>query len=260
MNILDTIIEFKKEEVARNKQLISQEQLMKKPNFSRPIFSLKQFLLDETKTGIIAEFKRRSPSKGIINNIADVVEVTKVYTENGASCLSVLTDTEFFGGSVDDLCKARINKIPILRKDFIIDEYQIAEARAIGADIILLIAACLTAAEVKRLATFADNIGLEVLLELHDETELEHICDATTLIGINNRNLKTFEVDIERSLRMAAQIPADKIKIAESGISTVETIQLFKDAGFKGFLMGENFMKEKNPGLAFKQFVQKLKQ
>jgi indole-3-glycerol phosphate synthase len=260
MNILDTIIEYKKEQVARNKQLISQEQLMQKPNFSRPIFSLKQFLLDETKTGIIAEFKRISPSKGIINNTADVMEVTKVYTENGASCLSVLTDTEFFGGSADDLRKARINNIPILRKDFIFDEYQLTEAKAMGADVILLIAACLTAAEVKRLATFADNIGLEVLLELHDETELEHICDAITIIGINNRNLKTFEVDIERSLRMAEQIPADKIKIAESGIDSVETIRLFKDAGFKGFLMGEHFMKEENPGEAFKQFVQKLKQ
>jgi indole-3-glycerol phosphate synthase len=260
MNILNEIIEFKKQEVAENKKLVSFTELEQNQNFDRQIFSLKHSLLDKTKTGIIAEFKRKSPSKGIINNSADVLEVTQAYTENGASCLSVLTDTEFFGGSADDLRRARANNIPVLRKDFIIDEYQLVEAKAMGADVILLIAACLTAAEVKRLATFANNIGLEVLLELHDETELEHICDATTLIGINNRNLKTFEVDIERSLRMAKQIPADKIKIAESGISNVETIQLFKDAGFKGFLMGENFMKEKNPGEAFNQFVKKLKQ
>ncbi len=259
MNILDKIIEFKKEEVARSKQYISLEALKLQEGLNRETFSLKNFLLDETKTGIIAEFKRQSPSKGIINATADVTAVTKAYAENGASCLSVLTDNHFFGGIAGDLLKARVNNIPILRKDFIIDEYQIVEARAMGADVILLIAACLTAAEVKRLATFANNIGLEVLLELHDEDELEHICDATTLIGINNRNLKTFEVDIERSLRMAEKIPADKIKIAESGISNVETIQLFRDAGFKGFLMGENFMKEKDPGEAFKQFVQKLK-
>jgi len=259
MNILDKIIEHKKEEVARNKQFLSAEQLMQKPHFKRSVFSLKEFLLDETKTGIIAEFKRRSPSKGIINNSADVVEVTKAYTENWASCLSVLTDTHFFGGSADDLRKARVNDIPILRKDFIVDKYQLLEARAMGADVILLIAACLTPKEVKDLATFAKYLNLEVLLEIHNEAELEHICDAVDLVGVNNRNLKTFTVDINRSIELSKQIPLDKVKIAESGISNIETIKRFKEAGFKGFLMGENFMKEKNPGEVFKQFVQQLK-
>ena len=155
--------------------------------------------------------------------------------------------------------KARINEIPILRKDFVIDEYQIVEAKSIGADVILLIAACLSPAEVKRLAAFAKNLGLEVLLELHAQEELEHICDATGIIGINNRNLKTFDVDIERSLRMAEQIPLSKLKIAESGISKVDDILLFKRHGFHGFLIGEKFMKAPDPTIAFAEFVNQLK-
>ena len=259
MNILEKIVEYKRSEVAKRKAELSIAVLERNNFFSRPVFSLKDFLLDKSKTGIIAEFKRRSPSKGIINDSADVESLTKAFAENGASALSVLTDKEFFGGSNDDLIKARINEIPILRKDFIIDEYQITEARSIGADVILLIAACLTPTDVKGLASFAKSLGLEVLLELHDEDELGHICDETEIIGINNRNLKTFEVDIERSLRMAEQIPAGKIKVAESGISSVENIRLFKKHGFNGFLIGENFMKEKDPGEAFIKFVSGLK-
>lgn len=260
MNILDKIIDFKKDEVARNKKLVSLQELEQQENFNRKTFSLKEFLLDKTKTGIIAEFKRSSPSKGIINDKADVLDVTTAYTKHGASGLSVLTDMEFFGGTADDLLKARVNDIPILRKDFIIDEYQLAEARAMGADVILLIAACLTPHRVQELAFFAKSLQLEVLLEIHNEAELVHICDETDLVGVNNRDLKTFSVDINRSIELSRQIPADKIKIAESGIGHVETIEIFKQAGFKGFLMGENFMKEKDPGEAFEQFVQKLKQ
>lgn len=259
MNILDKIIEFKKEEVAASKALVSLDALKQQEGFSRKIFSLKQFLLDETKTGIIAEFKRRSPSKGIINDKADVVEVTKAYAANGASCLSVLTDNNFFGGTYDDLRNARVNKIPILCKDFIIDEYQLVEARAMGADVILLIAACLTPDRVKELAFFAKSLGLEVLLEIHNEAELVHICDETELVGVNNRDLKTFSVDINRSIALSKQIPADKIKIAESGIDSVETIVTFKKAGFKGFLIGEKFMKQQDPTIAFAEFVQQLK-
>ena len=260
MNILEKIIEQKKSEVRRKKADISISDLQQYPLYEGRNFFLKEFLLDDTKTGIIAEFKRRSPSKGIINDKADVLEITKAYSENGASCLSVLTDEYYFGGCNEDLITARVNKIPILRKDFIIDEYQITEAKAIGADVILLIAACLSPADVQRMAIFAKNAGLEVLLELHDETELGHICDETNMIGINNRDLKSFIVNIDRSLRMAEKIPADKIKVAESGISNVETIRLFRQHGFNGFLVGENFMKEQDPGAAFKKFVQKIKQ
>lgn len=258
MNILDKIIAAKRIEVEQRKTTTPVEVLRQSELYAKPRYSLKQFLLDENKTGIIAEFKRQSPSKGIINANADVVEVTSAYTKNGASCLSVLTDEQFFGGSTADLIKARVNEIPILRKDFIVDEYQIEEARSMGADVILLIAACLSADEVKRLAAYAKSLGLEVLLELHAEEELGHICNETEIVGINNRNLKTFEVDIERSLQMAKKIPADKIKVAESGISSVENILLFKQNGFKGFLIGENFMKEPNPGLAFEQFTKQL--
>jgi indole-3-glycerol phosphate synthase len=260
MNILDTIIAQKKLEVAQRKISIDVKNLEEQPFYKRQTLSLKQFLLDESKTGIIAEFKRKSPSKGVINATANVVEVTTAYTNNGAACLSVLTDNDFFGGSTEDLMKARVNHIPILRKDFMVDEYQVLEAKAMGADVILLIAACLTPKEVRHLAAFAKNLQLEVLLELHAEEELEHICDETEIIGINNRNLKTFEVDIERSLRMAEKIPSTKIKVAESGISSVKNIQLFKKNGFQGFLIGENFMKEKNPAIAFAEFVQQLNQ
>ena len=259
MNILEEIIEYKKEEVKTRKSKVNTADLEKRELFSRTVLTLKDFLLDKSRTGIIAEFKRRSPSKGVINPDVDVLEVTKGYTEHGASCLSVLTDEHFFGGSDEDLIKARINKIPILRKDFVIDEYQLIEAKSIGADVILLIAACLTVAEVKRLASFAKNLGLEVLLELHAEEELEHICDETDVIGINNRNLKTFDVDIERSLRMAERIPFPKFKVAESGISSVNDILLFKQHGFQGFLIGENFMKVTNPTIAFAEFVKQLK-
>ena len=259
MNILETIVEHKKSEVRSRKSELSVAELQKRKLFSRPVLSLKEFLLDGSRTGIIAEFKRRSPSKGVINDKADVVQVTKGYSENGASCLSVLTDEKFFGGTDQDLVKARVNEIPILRKDFIIDEYQVIEAKSIGADVILLIAACLSPAEVKRLAAFAKNLGLEVLLELHAQEELEHMCDATGIIGINNRNLKTFDVDIERSLRMAEQIPLSKLKIAESGISNVDDILLFKRHGFHGFLIGEKFMKAPDPTIAFAEFVNQLK-
>jgi indole-3-glycerol phosphate synthase len=259
MNVLDTIIEYKRSEIEKRKIEVTVSELEKNFYFNRQTLSLKRSLEEGNRPGIITEFKRRSPSKGIINDKVDVIDVTTAYAENGASGLSILTDKNFFGGSNEDLVEARINQLPILRKDFIIDEYQIIEARSIGADTILLIAACLTAAETKRLAVFAKRLNLEVLLELHDEGDLQQICDEVDLVGVNNRDLKTFEVDIERSLRMAEKIPADKIKIAESGINSVEDILLFRQNGFKGFLIGELFMKEADPGLAFEEFVNVLK-
>jgi len=259
MNILDQIIQQKRSEVEDRKKKVSISELEKGVYFDRATLSLKESLEKRNRTGIIAEFKRRSPSKGVINDQVDIIDVTTAYFESGASALSVLTDKNFFGGSDEDLVEARINQIPILRKDFIINEYQVTEAKSIGADVILLIAACLSPKEVKRLATFAKSLGLEVLLELHDERELEHICDETELIGINNRNLKTFEVNIEQSLIMGQKIPGDKIKIAESGISSVDDIMMFKENGFKGFLIGELFMKEADPTIAFAEFVNALR-
>jgi indole-3-glycerol phosphate synthase len=258
MNILDQIIEFKKSEVADKKAVVSISILEKSNFFLRETISLKHTLAGKTGPAIIAEFKRRSPSKGIINEKANVVDVTSAYTNHGASGLSVLTDNNFFGGSSDDLVAARINKIPILRKDFIIDEYQIIEAKSIGADIILLIAACLTPSQVKKLACAAKNLQLEVLLELHDENEVDHICNEVDFVGVNNRNLKTFSVDLDQSVRLAEIIGNDKMKIAESGINSHKSISFLKQYGFDGFLIGEYFMKQQDPGESFEKFMYEL--
>ncbi len=258
MTILDEIIAYKKTEVARQKETKPIAQLEKLPLFTTPAYSLKRFLLDSTRTGIIAEYKRKSPSKGIINDKASVAEVTAAYAGNGASGISILTDHHFFGGSIDDAITARINAIPILRKEFIIDEYQIIETKGLGADVILLIAAVLTPQQVKDFTMVAHGLGLEVILEIHNDKELEHIAEAIDIIGVNNRNLKTFEVSLEQSVTLASYIPKEKIKISESGIHSIKDIEYLKGFGYKGFLIGENFMKQQDPGLAFMQFVAKL--
>jgi indole-3-glycerol phosphate synthase len=258
MNILDQIIARKRVEVEQRKKAVPVSELEKKVHFNRNTVSLKQSLLDENKTGIIAEYKRKSPSKGVINNRSTVEGVTKEYTASGASGLSILTDTEFFGGSLEDLELARENDIPVLRKDFMIDEYQLIEARAHGADVILLIAACLSRAEAGQLALTAKSLGLEVLLELHDETELEHITPGVDLVGVNNRNLKNFEVDLQRSSLLSQKIGDEFIRVAESGLASAKEIHYLQQFGFKGFLMGEYFMKHEDPGRAFRDFVKTL--
>lgn len=258
MNILEQIIAHKRKEVEQRKNEVDVKVLEKERFYSRQTLSLRQFISGSAKTGIIAEYKRKSPSKGIINDRDSVESVTKMYAAHGASGISVLTDHNFFGGSLNDLIAARDNDVPLLRKDFMIDEYQIAEAKAFGADVILLIAACLSPKEVKELAFAAKRLGLEVLLELHDESELNHICSEVDLVGVNNRNLKNFEVDMEHSVRMAEKIGNDFIKIAESGINDVNNIRYLKQHGFKGFLIGEYFMKQDDPGKAFKKFTDSL--
>ena len=260
MNILETIITRKKIEVAERKAVINFSDLEKRPLFLKKTRSLKEFLLQPDKTGIIAEFKKQSPSKGIINNCSFTAEVVTAYSHYGASAVSVLTDEEFFGGSLDDLSEAAsLLEIPVLRKDFIIDEYQLVESKAYGADIILLIAACLTVEEVRNLSSAAKALELSVLLEIHNESELGHIGADIDVVGINNRDLKTFKVDINHSIELAKKIPSHKIKISESGLDKVETLQHLKKNGFSGFLMGEKFMKEQNPGKAFGEFVNELK-
>jgi len=258
-NILNTIIEHKLVEVAARKKDISIAELEAMPLFSAKTSSLKASIQEQGKTGIIAEFKRQSPSKGIINAIAGVEEVTKAYEQFGASGISVLTDQTFFGGSLTDLSIAVARTIPVLRKEFIVDEFQLIEAKAYGASVILLIAACLTAEKTKQLAVLAKSLGLEVLLELHDATELGHICEEVDLVGINNRSLKSFEVNIEHSLQLKNQLPKNKLSIAESGIYDVETFKLLKKEGFDGFLMGEYFMKQADPAAAFEAFTQLIK-
>ena len=261
MNILDKIVAAKAEEVKQKKTLVPVAELEATDLFSAPCRSLVSELLIPDIPGIIAEFKRRSPSKGVINDQANIAEVAEAYQHNGASAISVLTDEQFFGGSVDDIVYVReMIDMPILRKEFIIDEYQLTEAKSIGADVILLIAACLAPERVQELASFARQLGLEVLLEIHNAGELGHICEEVDIVGVNNRDLKTFTVDVNRSVELAKQIPAEKLKISESGISRPETILLLREHGFKGFLIGETFMKEKSPARAFADFIHRLKE
>lgn len=259
MSILDKIVLKKREWIANQKSMIPLERMMESVGYRRTIFSLLEKVRASNDAAIIAEFKRKSPSKGNIYEQADVVQVTSAYQKAGASAISILTDHEFFGGADQDLIDARIHlSIPILRKDFIIDAYQIHEAKALGADVILLIAACLTTDEVKMFSELAKSIGLEVLLELHDEEEIGHICNTVDFVGINNRSLKTFDVDIARSLKMAASIPDSFCKVAESGIDDPEQIKLFKSNGFDAFLIGEYFMKTHQPGVALEKLIQQI--
>jgi indole-3-glycerol phosphate synthase len=259
MNILDKIIIDKKREVELKKSIISSSQLENSVLFGSRTISLSK-LLRNSPSGIIAEHKRRSPSKSVINTSFSVEEVVVGYQNAGVSGISVLTDGKYFGGSLDDLLLAKASvSVPLLRKEFIIDEYQILEAKAHGADVILLIAAVLTKEEIKFFSEFAHSLGLEVLLEVHNREELEKsIMPSLDMIGVNNRNLKTFEVSLEFSKELAQYIPNEFVKVSESGISTSEAIQELQPFGYQGFLIGENFMKTDNAGKAAKEFINTL--
>ena len=256
MNILDKIIFDKRNEVALKKSIIPVSQLENSVLFGCRTISLSK-ILRNSNSGIIAEHKRRSPSKAEINYSFSVEEVVKGYQNAGVCGISVLTDGKYFGGSLDDLLLARASvSIPLLRKEFVIDEYQILEAKAHGADLILLIAAVLTPTEIKNLSEFAQSLGLEVLLEVHNLEELQKaIMPTLDMIGVNNRNLKTFEVSLDFSKELASEIPDEFVKISESGISSIEAINELKSYGYKGFLVGENFMKTDNPGKAAGELI-----
>src|SRR5687768_7292273 len=261
MNILHQIIEHKRKEVAERKELYPVKFLEQSIFFGSQPVSLGKYIQREDKSGIIAEIKRKSPSKGIINPYISVERTSIGYMQAGASALSVLTDKNFFGGSNEDLTMARkFNFCPILRKDFTIDEYQIIEAKSIGADAIFLIAAVLDAPRLKTLASFAHTFGLEVLLEVHNEEELKLSLDAgADLIGVNNRDLKTFQLSIEVSKRLADGIPSSVVKVSESGIESVQAILDLKNYGYEGFLMGQNFMQHSRPEVACKAFIDDLR-
>ncbi len=262
MDMLEKIVAAKKKEIEPFKEKSPVERFEREGFFWQiSNRSLVQSLLIPGSTGIIAEFKRKSPSKGWFKSKELEVEPVVTAYNKSAAGISVLTDNEFFGGDLDDLIQTKVvTDIPVLRKDFIVDKWQIAESKAFGADVILLIAACLTPAQVKEFAGYAKSIGLESILEVHNDAELGHYCDEVSMIGVNNRNLKTFEVDINTSLQMIEKIPAGKPAIAESGISSADAIVTLRSAGFKGFLIGETFMKEENPGMAYETFVNNLKQ
>jgi indole-3-glycerol phosphate synthase len=261
MNILDKIIEHKRKEVDERMSLYPVKLLEKSIYFNSPCVSLKKYLLRDDKVGIIAEYKRKSPSKGMINQYAPVERTSMGYMQAGASALSVLTDTEFFGGKNDDLTTARkFNYCPILRKDFTIDEYQIVEAKSIGADAVLLLANVLDAKQVKQLAKFSKSLGLEVLLEVREKDELKSVCEYVDVVGVNNRNLKDFKVNVKQSFDLAKLIPKEFIKISESGIDSPKTIHDLRKVGFKGFLIGETFMKHSRPEIACTQFIKEVKE
>lgn len=259
MTILDKIIADKHLEVQLRKQIIPTKQLEKSVLFERETISLVK-RLKNSNTGIIAEHKRRSPSKSIINTSFNVFDVAKSYEDAGVCGMSVLTDGKYFGGSLDDLLLARANcNLPLLRKEFIIDAYQLLEAKAYGADVILLIASVLSQKEIKHFSEFAKSLGLEVLLEVHNEKELQKsIMPSLDMLGVNNRNLKTFEVSLENSKKLASKIPNDFVKVSESGISSVEAIKELKLFGYEGFLIGENFMKTDDAGKSAKEFIEEL--
>jgi indole-3-glycerol phosphate synthase len=260
MTILDQIIANKHKEVAAKKAAFPTSLLEKSLLFNRDTVSLAA-AIRSSETGIIAEHKRRSPSKSVINDKVLVQDVAKGYQLAGISGMSVLTDTNYFGGSLDDLLLARaVASFPLLRKEFIIDPYQIVEAKAYGADAILLIAASLSSEELKDLSTLAKSLNLDVLLEVHNLEELEKsLLPTVDMLGVNNRNLKTFEVSIEISKSLSGLIPKEFVKVSESGISATATIKELKEYGFDGFLIGEIFMKTENPGLSAKLFIEELK-
>jgi len=260
MDILTKIVNDKRLEVNHRKQLIPTKQLEQSVLFEIKTVSLANKLRN-SPSGIIAEHKRRSPSKQVINHDLNVFDVAKGYQEAGVCGMSVLTDGKYFGGSLDDLLTARATcSLPLLRKEFIIDQYQILEAKAYGADVILLIAAILTKAEIKQFSEFAKSLNLDVLLEVHNEEELnKSIMPSIDMLGVNNRNLKTFKVSLETSKQLSALIPDDFVKVSESGISNIEAIKTLQPYGYKGFLIGENFMKTNNAGESAKQFIKDLK-
>lgn len=261
MTILDKIIVDKRREVELKKQLIPVTHLENSVLFGSRTYSLSKNLRNNL-VGIIAEHKRRSPSKSVISNDFSVEEVAVGYQNAGVSGISVLTDGKYFGGSLDDLLLAKASvKVPLLRKEFIIDEYQILEAKSNGADVILLISSVLTRPEIKLLSEFAHSLGLEVLLEVHNKEELDKsIMPSLDMIGVNNRNLKTFEVSLDYSKELAQHIPDEFVKVSESGITSPQDIIELQSFGYQGFLIGENFMKTENPGKAATTFINSILQ
>lgn len=257
--ILDTIQEHKQMEVLKRKERKPLEQLKVKPLYSRTPLDPAVFF-DHARPCIIAEYKRKSPSKGVLSDSVNPVPVVRAYKAGGASAASILTDRDFFGGSFRDLenVKASVQDLPLLRKDFVIDPYQVHEAKAYGADIILLIAAILDKEQVRELTNVAVSLGLHVLLEVHDEKELEHWVPDIGMVGVNNRDLRDFSVDLQRSVDLAPKMPREVLKISESGLhEPKDLLNLFK-VGYTGFLMGERFMKTPDPGAALKNFMEHL--
>jgi len=261
MDILSEIVAHKREEIEERKRFVPFSHMadLVEPLLEKSVPSMKKALLD-SPTGIIAEFKRRSPSKGWINKDSKASIVPLDYQHHGATALSILTDSHFFGGYDEFVQEARAAgvTIPVLYKNFVIDDYQLLQARYCGASAVLLIAACLSKADCRRLVANAHRLGLEVLLEMHGDTDLEYMEVEPDIYGINNRNLGSFVTDVNNSFHLASKLPKDGCKVSESGISQPETVKALRQEGFRGFLMGERFMREKEPGKALADFISHL--
>ncbi len=257
MNILNKIVEDKRKEVQVAKELKPIKRMEQSLFFASPTVSMKQYLNRDDRVGIIAEIKRESPSTGLLHLVPDVEKLSISYMQSGASALSILTDTTYFGGSIKDLEIARkFNYCPILRKDFIIDEYQIIESKSIGADCILLIASCITPKQSFELAALAKSLHLEVLLEVHNKEQIDsHMNVYIDIIGVNNRNLADFKTNIQHSIDLFEALPKALTKISESGIHTATQIKKLKDHGYDGFLIGGHFMKYSEPALKCKELI-----
>ena len=261
-DILQEIVAWKRVEVEQQKQIVSPRNLYTRVEMLMADGICERSMsrsLAESPYGIIAEFKRKSPSKGWIHEDARPMDVVPRYAASGASALSILTDSKYFGGTLDFIPQVRqAVDIPILRKEFIIDEYQLFEARSVGADAVLLIAADLSKEECRTLTRIAHELKLEVLLEMHSEQELDYLECEPDIAGINNRNLGTFHTDVANSFRLAEKMDTEAVKVSESGISNPDTVRSLRKAGFRGFLMGECFMKEQDPGLALENFIKAI--
>ena len=257
-DILQKIVAYKREELLQQEKMLPLAQLEKQLVDITPCISMKQALAD-SPSGIIAEFKRRSPSKGWINRDADIAVVPEAYEHAGASALSILTDEHFFGGSLQDIRIARPRvSLPVLRKDFIINRYQLYQAKAAGCDAVLLIAAILTSQACRKLARQAHDLQLEVLLEIHKETELDYVNEFVDMVGVNNRNLGTFHTDVANSFALAELLPKEYLLVSESGISSPDTVRQLRSVGFRGFLMGKTFMKTAAPAVSLSNFIKQL--
>jgi indole-3-glycerol phosphate synthase len=260
MSILEKIIADKRKEVDRQKELVPLDTLEKSSYLESKGISLVSGLGARSSSGIIAEYKRKSPSAGVMNEGVDPEPIARAYAEAGAAGMSILTDRKYFGGTIVDLDRVRrVSELPILRKEFIIDEYQVLESRASGADVILLIAAVLNRNQVQQFAGLAKTLGMEVILEIHEEKELDRLHNSVDIIGVNNRDLKRMITDVETSRQLASKIPSEFVKVSESGISNAETIVELKEYGFLGFLIGEHFMQHKDPGIECRRLIKKLR-
>ena len=263
MDILEEIVAHKRIELAKQKEIVDPVTLYNNvesllSDGSLPHRSMRDSLAGSA-SGIIAEFKRKSPSKGWMKEEGKPDVIPASYCQNGASAISILTDEKYFGGTLRFIRIARPTvTCPILRKDFIVDEYQLYQAKAAGADAVLLIAADLTKEECKTLAKKAHELQLETLLEVHTEPELEYVGDCIDMVGVNNRNLGTFHTDVANSYRLASLLPKDYLLVSESGISNPQTVRELRQAGFRGFLIGETFMKTPDPGNALKTFIEEV--